>query len=378
MKKAKWLIPILIIGLLLYMHIPDTELKNVPYGERQPVFKSSENVTRWYFDKWGHFYPNLIIPDSILMANGASLKEYFQNDSIEFGKLARQLNLKSEDYSEENFNVSQDSLITNELKDFHQNLSDSSELFVLIHGFRKPLKTQHGTTSSFLDNLMIQSIINTHSKEKNHFIEIYWDGLYDFFEPQKRNQHNEVFSLFEKEARTNAVFAGYGIRKLISKLEISNLNIITHSLGARVALACLFNTYDDYVDAEIQNFPTPNQPNIKIGLIAPAIGMTPFEEYFDRNSSLDLSNQDNYHFHIMYNEEDIILLKKIGFLGPGPYKYGDTSLGCNYENTAFKSKEYFQKNYPNSTLNLIEMKVGSTHLTEHYVLSEGFTQFLRE
>ena len=55
-----------------------------------------------------------------------------------------------------------------------------------------------------------------------------------------RGQVQETFTLFESEARTNAVFAGYGIRNFISKLQVSNLTIVSHSLGARVVLSCLF------------------------------------------------------------------------------------------------------------------------------------------
>ncbi len=286
------------------------------------------------------------------------------------------MNGESTTYSDENFEEIQDTLIANALRDFNRQLSDSAAVYVLIHGYRKPLTSQHGTTSSFADNLVIQSVINAKTQTQNHFIEIYWDGLYDFFEPQKRNQHWEVFTLFENEARTNAVFAGYGIRKLISKLEIPNLTIITHSLGARVISSCLFNTYDEYVTPKLQATPTPPQENIKIGLIAPAIGIAPFEEYFERNAVWDFSKKDNYQIHILYNEQDIILLKKIGFFGPGPYRFGDTSLGCNYEGTALKLKDYFSKNYPNSTLNLIETNIGSTHLPEHYAFSEGFSEFL--
>lgn len=379
MKKAKWLILLAILGIIIFMNTPESNhgrLKNMVYGERQSAFESTENVTRLFFDKRGHLYPNAVIPDSVLLADGAFLKEYFRNETAAFRTVANQVNLKSDRFSDENFEAFQDSLLSQSLNEIHQKISDSAEVFVLIHGFRKPLIFEHGTTSSFADNFVLQSVINSKNKGENHFIEIYWDGLFDYFEFEERGQVQETFTLFESEARDNAVFAGYGIRKIISKLDVSNMNIISHSLGARVVLSCLFNAFDENVTPEMQARPTPPQENIKIGLIAPAVGIQPFEEYFERTTAVDFSQKDNYQFSILYNENDVVLLKKYGMIGPGPTRFGDTSLGCNYENAAFKLKEYFAENYPNSTLNLIEMNVGSTHMAEHYAFSEGFNAFL--
>lgn len=379
MKKAKWLIPLAIIGLIIFINTPEStrsRLKNMLYGERQNVFSSKKNVSRLFFDKKGNLYPNIVISDSALLSNDASLKTYYKNEPSIFQQLAVEYKLESNHFSDANFETFQDSLLNQALAEINQQISKRSEVFILVHGFRKPLIFEHGTTSSFADNLVLQSVINSKTNKQNHFIEIYWDGLFDYFEFEQRGQIQETFTLFESEARTNAVLAGYSARKIISNLQVPNLNIISHSLGARVVLSSLFNTFDEFATDQMQAYPTPAQQKIKIGLIAPAIGIQPFEEYLERSPSLDSSPKDNYQFSIFYNEQDPVLLKKYGILGPGPFKFGDTSLGCNFEGTAVNLKDYFSEHYPNSTINLIEMKVGKTHLTEHYAHSNGFSTFL--
>lgn len=377
MKRINWIILGVILAFVIYINIPDdSELKNVLYGERPAFLQSSKITSRWHIDKLGHVYPDEILPDSSLLKSQASIKAYYKNNPTVFATIASKYNLISTVFSNDNFNDFQDSLIAQKATKINAQLSNFSNLFILIHGFRKPIVSQHNTTSSFVDNLLIQSTIEAQIPGKNYFIELYWDGMYDYFEVQKRNQHRETFALFENEARTNAVFAGYGMRKLIAQIDKNKLTIISHSLGARVAVSCLFNTYDEVVDQTFQSYPTPVQDSIQICLLAPAIGSKPFEEYYERSTTFDYSQKDNYQLNILYNEEDLVLLKKSGFFGPGPKEFGDTRLGCNYEETATILKVNFVEKYPNSNISLFNANVGPTHLVEHYAHSKAFRDFL--
>ena len=378
MKKIIVLVLVLVFVFIFFLilHIPHSgENKNVLYGERPDIFKTSKNTSRWFFDKMGHLYPKERIPNSALSKHNASIKEYYKNNPAAFRIIAANYQLDSLNYSDRNFDLLQDTLSAQLLQEVNFRLVDFSNVYILIHGFRKPVISQHNTTSSFLDNLIIQSAVEQNQKS-NYFIEIYWDGMYDFFEVQKRNQHLESFMLFEKEARTNAVYTGYSLRKMISQLRVPKMTILSHSLGARVALSSLVNTYDKYVPSKFQQLPTPSQDTILICLIAPAISNTPFDEYYERNTVLEFSKRDNYKLHIFYNEEDVVLQKKVSFLGPGAKRFGDTSLGCNYEQAIDKLKITFDGKYPNSEIFLIKTSVGSTHLAEHYVLSSEFRSFL--
>lgn len=366
----------MIISIFVILHIPnDGAIKNVLYGERHGIFETSTNTTRWFFDKMGHLYPQESISNIELSKNKASIKEYYKSNPTVFCLIAANNKLNFNNYSDPNFDQLQDKLRFHLLEQVNAKLVDFSSPYILIHGFRKPITSQNGTTSAFLDNLIIKSAIEQNQKN-NYFIEIYWDGMYDFFEAHKRNQHLESFQLFENEARTNAIYAGYGLRQMVAQLEVSKMTILSHSLGARVALSCLLNTYDEDVLNNVQSTPTPSQDTVSICLIAPAISNTPFEEYYDRNTDLKFSKKDNYKLHILYNEDDIVLKKKISFIGPGAKKFGDTSLGCNYEQAIEKLKATFEHKYPASELFAIKTPIGHSHLTEHYVLSEQFRSFL--
>ncbi len=375
MKKILYLVGILVIIVLL-MLTPNEEKKNVLYGERSHVFKPSKNTQRLYLDKLGHFYPEQKISNAVLLENNASVKTFYKNNPEEFKAVAAGYKLNSTMFSDENFSALQDSIISRKVKNINAQIHNISNLYILIHGFRKPIVTKHSTTSSYIDNLIMKSTVTDQTETKNYFVEVYWDGIYDYFEPTKTNQQEETFKLFENEARTNAVRAGYELRKFIPELNATKITIMTHSLGARVALSCLINTYDDYVDELLQGRPTPAQDTVNICLIAPAIANRPFEEYYERSTPLDFEENDNYKLRILYNEEDFVLLKKWGFIDLGAEKYGDTSLGCNYDGAISKLKDMFGAKYPNSDIAFFQASAGPTHLVEHYVHDESFSLLL--
>jgi hypothetical protein len=80
--------------------------------------------------------------------------------------------------------------------------------------------------------------------------------------------------------------------------------------------------------------------------------------------------EDNYSLFIIYNEKDFVLKKrdnKIGILGPGPYKYGITTLGCNHHKCTIKLEKYFKTNYPNSPIHLYNLSyIGKCHHVRCY------------
>jgi hypothetical protein len=120
------------------------------------------------------------------------------------------------------------------------------------------------------------------------------------------------------------------------------------------------------------NAATPSAARVNICLIAPAISADLiFQNYLIRNSQWDMANGDNYRLYIAYNENDFVLRKKdyaIGIFGPGPYKYGNTSLGCNHRHAAERLAEYFEANFPVSFVGLYDLSsVGKCHHVSCYV-----------
>lgn len=53
-------------------------------------------------------------------------------------------------------------------------------------------------------------------------------------------------------------------------------------------------------------------------------------------------------FHLM---KDNIL----EIIGPGPYKYGNTSLGCDANHSIKKLKLFFETNFPNSKISFFNV-----------------------
>lgn len=353
---------------------------DVLYGERAKHIEPQTDTYRFFYDKNGQLYPNTIISDDLLKKHQGFLQNYFLNDVSKFKELSSRVDLNFDDYSFENFEKYQDSILNNQIKIINKSISDSTKIFVLIHGFRKPIKLKYGNTTSVKDNEAVKKSIKEElsSKTDVKFIEIYWNGTYECCIDKNLNTNKKIFELFEKQAQKFAINTGYNLRKLLSKLEINQINIITHSLGARVGITALFDAYDAN-DAIFNSFQTPSQKQVNICLIAPAISSNPFKYYYKRNTKLNYSKNDNYNITVMYNEKDFVLLKKkFKILGPGPLKYGNTSLGCNYKNETIELRDLFNKEFKNSSIEIVEAPIGEFHLLKVYANSKQFKEYVRE
>ena len=178
-----------------------------------------------------------------------------------------------------------------------------------------------------------------------------------------------LFKLFENQARANAVNVGYSLRKVVSKIDKENITVVAHSLGARVATSLLFNSYDGDASKAQQKLKTPSQSRVDIILIAPAISKSPFKAYYERVSKVDFKKKDNYFLAIVYNRKDFVLLKrenKLRLFGPGPRRYGNTSLGCNARKEAYKLRDDIFVEFPNSEIQLINAPIGQEHFFKSY------------
>ena len=82
-----------------------------------------------------------------------------------------------------------------------------------------------------------------------------------------------------------------------------------------------------------------------ICLIAPALSGDSFKNYYTRTTKFDFKSKDNYKLTILYNDHDFVLRKKVGWFGPGPYKYVNTTLGCNTKGCTLD----FQKHHYHNT-----------------------------
>ena len=345
---------------------------NVLFGERDL------NNTRLslYFDKQGSLYPDYFIADTSLISADASLTEWYSKNKHEFIKISSIYNCGFIAYTINNCRVLNDSILSADIRKINKTKSaDNNSVTFMIHGFRKPFKTINHDRSSPTDFKTMEEAINKYLPSKSILIEVYWDGLYGCCFSTDFKENDRLFHIYEA-SQLNAEKVGNSLKKVISNINHDTVNIITHSLGAKVAVYSLFNINTD-------NTKTPSNKRVNLCIIAPAIsGDLIKDNFYKRNSTVAFTKSDNYHLFIVYNENDFVLLKKdnrIGLVGPGPYKYGNTTLGCNYEKSALNLQNYFISIYPASSIKLFDVSyVGKCHLVHCYFNSNNLEKVLKE
>ena len=336
----------LLLISLLFSWFQSTAQHFVLYGERN----LNDTILSVYFDRNGKPYPDYFIADSVLNFNTGSLDSFYNSYPNDFSAICSLYKCRFNKYSISNTSILNDSIFQTIADKINNQTKKGLVPTFMIHGFRKSYVNKPGVFTSVIDYNLLIAAINRLSTEKYSYIRVFWDGSYlDISEGVK--QMKQIFTVFEK-AQLNAVSVGYGLRQVLSRTTSPEVNIISHSLGAKVVTNALFDT-------TINNYPTPNNRNINICLIAPAIdGIEAFKNYYSRNSTLAYKKSDNYSLFVLYNKKDFVLRKKDYFFelfGPGPRKHGNTTLGCNSNNEAIKLKDYFIQHFHGSKITLINM-----------------------
>ena len=371
--KSKFLFIIFFIPFISNILAQNTN-HNVLFGERNLTNIDNSTKISIYLDKNGFIYPDFFISNTSLTSSGASISKWYENNPKQFLEISKKYHCKFSKYNLENSNILNDSISSFYIKQINQTKTNFQSLTFLIHGFRKPFKETNGDASSPADYKTMQETFNKYNKTKTFFVEIYWDGLYGKRFSANLKANKIMYEVFEK-SQINAEFVGAGLKNIFSNVKFNTINIITHSLGAKVALFAVLN---------MKNETTKTASNNKINLIliAPAISAELIADNFHKRNTKNYEssnkNADNYHFIIVYNENDIALRKKIGFVGPGPYRHGNTTLGCNYDNAASKLKTDFLTKFPNSKLDLYDCSsVGGCHLVSCYFSSKRLQELLK-
>lgn len=361
--------------LLLAFSISLLAQEPVLFGERGHEYRSDGQTTRIFLDRRGDFYPDVFIPDSLLRLSDNLLRSYYasQEDAMTVAQQTYGFEPSSNFYA--SYLRFQDSVEVQTVRQLNEKLTQETELFIMVHGFRKPLDSVSTGTNSFQDfTLVKEAILENRPDQPIHFIEVYWDGTYIPIE-ESISGILDLGRLFTRQAIPNATLVGLGLRKFISKINHPKIHFLAHSLGAQVVNNLLWNA-----DA-ISGGATPSQ-KVEVCLIAPAVARKPFRSFYDRNTDFDYRVKDNYSYAIMYNERDIVVAKS----NPGEKRYvrftrffGNTKLGCNCSREAEKVVRRFRNQYPNSTIKLLDAtSVGNDHRWASYVKSEAFRQYLSE
>ncbi len=322
------------------------------FGERDKMLApAAANVVRVFMDKSGFYYPEMYIADEEMERNCSSLKDWYSANPEKLKLLCGQYHVDNQLSADEKIGRLNDSVANSYVRAINQKTKEYTTVDVLIHGFRKKAYGNVGGTSSYSINdyghfEQVLSVPGT----KNLYVEIYWDGK--FITPAQSYKYRG-FKLFENSAIPNAGNAGVELRRVVSGIQCDNLNVITHSLGARVGCELLFNASKGAL-ADEKVLQTPAQKKIRLCMIEPAIGADLFDDYYSRNTAFDFKSKDNYELGMIYNENDFVLLKNYQWkfikIVSSPLEYGNTSLGCNYKECIPALQKTFAANYPNSVL----------------------------
>lgn len=350
---------------------------SVFFGERSRMMAAPDaNVIRVFMDKAGFYYPDFYINDKSLEKNCSSLKSWYEAHPKQLDTLCRNYRVDEELATAEKINRLNDSIAQSYARSINQRLAGHPTVDLLIHGFRKKAYGDAGTGSSHStsDFGRFEQVLSGYTKkEKVLYVEIYWDGK--FITPLQSYKYRG-FRLFENAAIPNAQTVGLQLRRLVANIKSDTLNLITHSLGAMVGSELLFNASKGaFADEAV--LPTPAQ-QMRICMIEPAIGADLFDAYYARTAQSNFQNADNYRLGIVFNEHDFVLLKAYNWrfvhISATPLEYGNTSLGCNYQECLPKLQQLFTDKYPHSTLAapFDFSAVGADHRWIAYGRSDGF------
>jgi len=336
--------------------------QNVFYGERVP----DDSKLALFFDKDGFPYPDYAISDSSMTRAYGSLFTWFMQHNEAFIELSAQHELFPERIDKEAIFRLRDSITAGNIRRINERSSDFPAVAFYVHGFRKQFIARQSGVTSVEEFRLLEANLKTYGKPQALEIEVYWDGTYDCCFSMNHKRNKALFELYETAAGY-ARAVGLGLRPVIAGVKSDQIQVISHSLGARVVTSALFGQ-------EVEASAVPAQKTVSICLLAPAIdGHETFLSWNERGVSFQPGEKDNYRLLIVYNENDFVLRKKdpkTGLFGPGTHRYGETSLGCNYRKEAVKLKAYFEKHYPGSEMVLVDKSaLGKAHSFRVY--SEG-------
>jgi len=314
--------------------------------EQKVVHSDTAIVTRVYIDRYGDFYPDPGVPiDSAkFKVNGrrgsknlGSLSHYFLSRKKRMRYLSEFYGVSADSSAEAAFREVQRRIKNRYVEEINHKIlrQHAGRLVYLVHGLNDTMA--EAEYDQLRDTIAHRRLLPA---ERPVFVDIHWDSL---------NAH--VFDGLAvvkvwKPAQVNSIFVSLSLRELMTGVEQQTgipTIVITHSLGAGVALGAMFNTVHKWksLDGMISKAnqqrlsrlmlnPTPVSP-VRIAIIAPAIpGETTFTDFNLREPSAITASQNNIgRVVIGYNYKDYAVSKQLLDIDLAPI-YGSTTLGCNY------------------------------------------------
>lgn len=348
----------------------------VLFGENTTrMLSPADNVVRIFLDKNGDYYPpGIFINDEQLFDAGGTLQDWYKQYPDSFDRIRRQFNIPvSGDFT------AAMQVLNRQICLYYANVINGhtrKQPVMLIHGFRKRAYTKPDlfTYLASTDNEILRETLSKMTPSRNNlYIEIYWDACY--FSPGKALK-DEGFIIFRDKALPNANNVGLSLRQLVTMLGSKRLDIVSHSLGARVVCNMLYNLTNN-----TSNYSTPSDKHIKACFIAPAIGSEVFGGFYNRGENVRVPSPDNYEVCIVYNRYDYILHKNgrvlgVSFANRTATAFANTSLGCDYNSDIQLLKDMFGSKFANTKppllIDVSMNKSMKNHLVKSYCKNPKF------
>ncbi|MFC6223779.1 hypothetical protein ACFP2F_11055 [Hymenobacter artigasi] len=313
----------------------------------------SDGILRLYIDSGGNLYPDAsCLPTNTGLRadvnNGsADLEHYYNHNAGLRDKLfaqyhqTPQLAGKAGVWNSRGWQIIQNQLTTAAVRQIDSTTQQGARpLIMLIHGYNvsdtdhlaaqiscdnSPCKNPSGHCelpepyySRVKDSLMATGLLPSNAV----WLEVYWDGL----------QENPL--LIWSAAQLSARYAGLRLREVLSQLDNRTpVRVLTHSSGAIVISQALWNndafngggSAEDDLTAWAAATSTPTNPDIRVGMLVPALTSQAFTYYGQRTPQVTSAQMVGYRLVVGRNERDYAINKK----WVGAEKAGATGMGAS-------------------------------------------------
>lgn len=349
-------------GCMRHVYFPENVRTGPAPDARSPV--------RLLYDRQGNLYPDASVyvrGEQSVRRTGRggnwTLRQHFENAPNSWGSLAARYLRAPTQFTESAWRAVQDSIRSEGIRAITGGSRPGTPIVVLIHGFNtsEPVPGERDAFDDTRDSLT--SWYGAQTPEMT-FVEVRWDGLVATGPLGVRQVGSAKIWPF---AQANGLFVGMELRRVLAALPHDRpVRILTHSLGAHVATAALWNVSSKLsggiLDQTVSNasapyreldpwaryfngfaapeYRTPTHPDLRLAMIVPAIPGLTFgggvnTDFYDRNFAGRPAVTANYRMPqnapastynriiVGQNEKDRIIEKFIG----APTVYGSTTLG---------------------------------------------------
>jgi pimeloyl-ACP methyl ester carboxylesterase len=290
----------------------------------------NDSVVRVYIDREGNLYPEAATAlDSLgLKAAHARVFEYYRTRRTAWADLLRTVGMAPAPFTAGAWEESQSALLRRLRERIVSRVGRGrSPVVVLVHGFNVP-------SASRTYNAAMSTIAPAAGGARPLYVHVHWDG------DHASSKVGVLQAWFQ--ANRNAPLVGLELRRVLAGIPSEvPVRVITHSLGGSVIAAALWTRgeyagrrepeFTTYIarSAEARRYPLPVHPDLRVGMVVPAMGGRAFGlPTGARRSDVEL-------MMVGQNDQDVVVTK--GWISP--LLFGSTAL-------AVKVTEYCRHVFP--------------------------------